>query len=141
MERPRPPLLEPAHCVPTAPSCAVGAQKKFTDLSGAAEHQGDLKSVVLHKMTMNSVQSTFPIALGLRITGVDDATFAQTGESYSTIALPNANSHTARTLQEDNTDLAYEFVSTTALNPRLHRNTLLTHHAPHAGAQVSRVHG
>ena len=59
-------------------------------------------------MTMNSVQSTFPIALGLRITGVDDATFAQTGESYSTIALPNANSHTARTLQEDNTDLAYE---------------------------------
>ena len=60
-------------------------------------------------MTMNSVQSTFPIALGLRITGVDDATFAQTGESYSTIALPNANSHTARTLQEDNTDLAYEF--------------------------------
>ena len=80
-----------------------------TDLSGAAEHQGDLKSVVLHKMTMNSVQSTFPIALGLRITGVDDQTFSQTGESYSTIALPNANSHTARTLQEDNTDLAYEF--------------------------------
>ena len=51
-----------------------------TDLSGAAEHQGDLKSVVLHKMTMNSVQSTFPIALGLRITGVDDQTFSQTGE-------------------------------------------------------------
>ena len=48
-------------------------------------------------------------ALGLRITGVDDATFSQTGESYSTIALPNANSHTARTLQEDNTDLVNAF--------------------------------
>ena len=102
---------------------------------------GDLKSVVLHKMTMSSQQSTFPVALGLRITGVDDQTFAQTGESYSTIALPNANSHTSRTLQEDNTDLAYEFVSTTALNPRVHRNTLLTHDAPHAGAQVPGLHG
>ena len=61
MERPRPPPLEPAHCVPTAPSCAVGAQKKFTDLSGAAEHQGDLKSVVLHKMAMSSQHSTFPV--------------------------------------------------------------------------------
>jgi hypothetical protein len=30
-------------------------------------------------------------------------------ESYSTIALPNANSHTARTLQEDNTDLVNAF--------------------------------
>ena len=40
---------------------------------------GDLKSVVLHKMTMSSQQSSFPVALGLRITGVDDATFAQTG--------------------------------------------------------------
>ena len=106
---PSPLPFEPARCAPTAPSCAVGAQKKFTDLSGSAEHQGDLKSVVLHKMTMSSQQSTFPVALGLRITGVDDCTFAQTGESYSTIALPNANSHTSRTLQEDNTDLAYEF--------------------------------
>lgn len=25
------------------------------------------------------------------------------------IAMPNADSHTARTLQEDNTELAYEF--------------------------------
>ena len=114
--------------MPTAPLCAVGAQKKFTDLSGAAEHQGDLKSVVLHKMTMNSVQSTFPIALGLRITGVDDQTFSQTGESYSTIALPNANSHTARTLQEDNTDLAYEFVSTAAVERT--RTQEHTAHAP-----------
>jgi len=40
---------------------------------------GDLKSVVLHKMTMSSQHSTFPVALGLRITGVDDCTFAQTG--------------------------------------------------------------
>ena len=44
----------------------------------------------------------------MRITGVDDATYSQTGESYSAICLPNANTHTERVLQEDNTDLAYE---------------------------------
>ena len=47
-------------------------------------------------------------ALGVRITGVDDATFSQTGEAYSTIALPATDSHTALTLQEDDTALAYE---------------------------------
>ena len=49
------------------------------DLGGSAENQGDLKSVVLHKMTLASQKSTFPIALGVRITGVDDATYSQTG--------------------------------------------------------------
>jgi len=59
-------------------------------------------------MTLASQKSTFPIALGVRITGVDDATFSQTGESYSMISMPNADSHNARVLQEDNTELAYE---------------------------------
>lgn len=78
------------------------------DLGGSAENQGDLKSVVLHKMTLAAHKSTFPIALGVRMTGVDDSCFSQTGESYSMIAMPNADSHNARTLQEDNTELAYE---------------------------------
>ena len=75
------------------------------DLGGSAENQGDLKSVVLHKMTLASQKSTFPIALGVRITGVDDATYSQTGESYSMISMPNADSHIPRVLQEDNTEL------------------------------------
>jgi len=79
------------------------------DLGGSAENQGDLKSVVLHKMTLAAHKSTFPIALGVRMTGVDDSCYSQTGESYSMIAMPNADSHNARTLQEDNTELAYEF--------------------------------
>ena len=37
-------------------------------------------------------------------------------ESYSAICLPNANTHTERVLQEDNTELAYEFVSSSLLN-------------------------
>ena len=56
-------------------------------------------------MTLDAHKSTFPIALGVRLTGVDDASFSQTGESYSMISMPNADSHNARVLQEDNTDL------------------------------------
>ena len=87
----------------------AAAQRKFLDLGGSAENQGDLRSVVLHKMTLGAQKSTFPIALGVRITGVDDKAFSQTGESYSMITMPNADSHQDRVLQEDNTELAYEF--------------------------------
>lgn len=88
---------------------AIFQQRRFVDLSGSAEPQGDLKSVVLHKLSQTAVKSTFPVSLGVRITGVDDAAFAQTGESYSTIAVPYADSHNERILQTDDTALAYEF--------------------------------
>ena len=58
---------------------AILQQRKFVDLQGTSEQQGDLKSIVLHKMALRSQQSTYPIALGVRISGVDDATFSQTG--------------------------------------------------------------
>ena len=108
---------------------AIFQQKKFTDLQGTAESQGDLKvtnttpfihipvilthsvraqSIVLHKMAISAQKNTFPVALGVRITGVDDATYSQTGEAYSTISLPSTDLHSARTLQEDDTALAYE---------------------------------
>jgi len=57
----------------------AAAQRKFMDLGGSAENQGDLRSVVLHKMTLAAHKSTFPIALGVRLTGVDDSTYSQTG--------------------------------------------------------------
>ena len=93
----------PAHCRVTA--FWRRAQRKFTDLSGTSEAQGDLKSIVLHKLEMVAQKSSFPVALGIRITGVDDSTFSQTGESYSAVALPNADTHISRTLQEDDTAL------------------------------------
>ena len=76
-----------------------------TDLQGNAESQGDLKSIVLHKMAISAQKNTFPVALGVRITGVDDSTFSQTGEAYSAISLPATDLHTARTLQEEDTAL------------------------------------
>ena len=74
-------------------------------MGGSAETAGDLKSVVLHKMTLAAHKSTFPIALGMRLTGVDDQSFSRTGECYSMIAMPHADSHKPRVLQEDNTEL------------------------------------
>lgn len=49
---------------------------------------GDLKSIVLHDMKITHVKSNFPVALGTRISGVDDCTFSSTGESFSTIGGP-----------------------------------------------------
>ena len=46
---------------------------------------GDLKSIVLHGMELNHVKSTFPMSLGARVTGVDDATFTATGEPFSSV--------------------------------------------------------
>ena len=40
---------------------SIFQQKKFTTLAGAAEAQGDLKSVVLHDLSVTGVSSTFPI--------------------------------------------------------------------------------
>ena len=118
---------------------SIFQQRKFTNLSGAADAQGDLKSIVLHNMEVTHVKSTFPCgmrhalclpecaqggtdswgsinphpvvrcalsaAVGARITGVDDKTFSSTGESYSTIVLPHAESTVAKKLQADDVSL------------------------------------
>jgi hypothetical protein len=88
---------------------AIFQSKKFTSLTGHAEGQGDLKSIVLHSMTVNHVSSTFPIALGARISGVDDSTFSSTGQPFSHVVLPKMESTSPRVIQQDDTALAYEF--------------------------------
>jgi hypothetical protein len=64
---------------------SIFQQKKFTSLDGSAEVQGDLKSMVLHDLSVTHVSSNFPISLGAKFTGVDDTTFSSTGEAYSLI--------------------------------------------------------
>lgn len=100
-----PSLTTRTHSPCHATSCV---QRKFTDLSGSTEAQGDLKSVVLHKLSIDAQKSTFPVAIGAKITGVDDATYSITGEAFSTVVLPHADSHTSQTLQADDVSLAYE---------------------------------
>lgn len=88
---------------------SIFQQKKYTSLDGSADNQGDLKSMVLHDLSVTHVSSNFPIALGAKVTGVDDTTFSSTGDSYSLIVLPNSSSPHPRTLQSDDVSLAYEF--------------------------------
>ena len=76
-------------------------QKQFTDLGGEAASHGDLKSVVLHAIEARSVQSSFPIALGTRITGVEEKYFSSVGSPFSMIVLPNQKSMSAVKLQEE----------------------------------------
>jgi len=64
-----------------------------------------VQSIVLHKLELSAQKSSFPTALGLRVTGVDDSTYSLTGDAYSAIAMPNADTHMSRTLQEDDTSL------------------------------------
>ncbi len=115
------PARRAAHCVRPFPPCGRRAQRKFLDLGGSAENQGDLRSVVLHKMTLGAQKSTFPIALGVRMTGVDDKAFAKTGESYSMITMPNADSHQSRVLQEDNTELVKPLTNSNINTPQTPR--------------------
>jgi hypothetical protein len=59
------------------------------------------QSVVLHKIEATSVKSTFPLALGVNITGVDAATFGITGEAFSAVVLPDQSSTSTQLLQKD----------------------------------------
>lgn len=88
---------------------AMLQQRKFTSLSGEGEAQGDLQSVVLHDLTATQVSSTFPIALGAKITGVDNITYASTGEPYSMVILPKCTNTQPKVLQKDDVSVAYSF--------------------------------
>jgi len=101
---------KPLMWAPTAASTKkILQQSKYTDLAGSQERTGDLKSVVLHKITLDEVKSTFPVSTGLRITGVDENTFSSTGEAFSTIVMPKHSSTAPKVLQEDDVAAAYAF--------------------------------
>ena len=90
---------------------AIFQQRQFTDLSGAAIQRGDLKNTVLHSVQSKAIKSTFPLSLGVDITGVDAQTFSHTGQSYSQIVLPRVDTTVERTLQEDDPQVAYDFMA------------------------------
>lgn len=83
--------------------------RKFTSLDGSTENSGDLKAVVLHNLEVKHTKSTFPVALGTRVSAVDDCTFSAIGEAFSTVVLPRSENATVRTLQADDVSLCYEF--------------------------------
>ena len=63
----------------------------------------------MHELSVASHQNTFPLAVGARVTGVDDQAYSLTGDAYSHIVAPQSSTHTGRLLQKDDVSLAYEF--------------------------------
>ena len=63
-----------------------------SELSGNPDDdaRADIKNVILHNVTLESVGSTFPISLGVDISGVEGRSFTRTGNQYATIVPPRA---------------------------------------------------
>lgn len=91
---------------PTQEALAAMFQKaKYTNLKGNMENKGDLKSVILHSVSVKAVQSDFPFAIGAKITGVDESTFTRSGKAFSAVFMPKESSHAHRVLQKDNVEV------------------------------------
>lgn len=88
---------------------SIYKQAQFVDLSGEQARNGDLKSVVLHSISAESVKSTFPFSLGTKITGVEENHFSSIGAPYSTVVMPNSETHVPKKLADENTEVAYAF--------------------------------
>lgn len=84
--------------------------KQFVSLSGAEQMQGDLSSVIVHSVSAVAARSSFPVALGAKITGVDETTFSGTGNSYSMIVMPGKTDST-QVLQRDDVSIARDFAA------------------------------
>lgn len=83
-------------------------QRRFVSLNGSSAMQGNLKSVIVHKVSANHVRSTFPVSVGSTITGVDETYFSSIGKPFSMITTPGG--HNSRVdLQKDDVSVAYEF--------------------------------
>lgn len=90
---------------------AIYQPKQYVNLSGQHEPTGDIKSVVVHSIEARSVSSTFPIALGAEITGVDRKYYSSIGSAYSMVTLPNQKSASPTVLQKEDPRVAYDFAA------------------------------
>ena len=95
----------------TAQLEAIFKNSQFVNLKGETMRTGDLRNTVLHSVTAKQIKSSFPISLGCNITGVDPLTYSHIGAAYSTIVLPNADNNNERVLQNDDPQIAYDFMA------------------------------
>lgn len=98
--------------------------RQFTDLSGNTAPHGDLTSTVIHGVDATSVSSSFPIQLGVKITGVDNSTYSSKGESYGMVIPSKASSEIPKELQKDDVSMAMSFANAF---PGYNANNLWTH--------------
>ena len=88
---------------------SIFKQVRFLDLSGNTKSTGDLSSTVLHSVDATGIKSTFPIQLGVKVTGVENKSFSSIGVPYSMIAMSHASSNIPIELQKEDVTVAYDF--------------------------------
>ena len=83
-------------------------QSKFVSLDGRTEKLGNMNSVVVHSIEASNWHSDFPIALGVKISGVENLTFASTGSPFSMVVYPGSHetSGSWKSLQENDVSVA-----------------------------------
>ena len=80
---------------------AIFKQRKFTGIDGKTDMVGDLRTVVLHQVDAGHTKSTFPVALGASITGVDKVFYSSTGKAHSLVTPPHVDTSASTVLQQD----------------------------------------
>jgi len=88
---------------------AILRQPRFQNLQGDVSTEGDLRSILLHKMSLHEVGSNWPLSIGTRITGVDNDTFTLNGSRFATVVPPDTYNSNTRVLQEDDITTARSF--------------------------------
>ena len=83
-------------------------QHKFVSLDGRTKPLGNMNSVVIHSIKASNWHSTFPMALGVKVSGVENKTFSSTGSPYSMVVYPGSHETAGnwKTLQENDVGLA-----------------------------------
>lgn len=110
---------------------AILQQEQFTDLNGGMEALGDLKSVCLHHVRMTNGCSSIPVAVGLRITGIEETVFSPTAQKFAAI-LPENAINQSKVLEQGDKKETHIFSNKF---PGYTANNLATRHVHHVPSQ------
>jgi hypothetical protein len=85
-------------------------KEQFTDLNGTKKPCGDLRSVVLHHVKLTNACSNIPVAVGLRMTGIEEKVFSPTAQKFAAI-LPENAINQSRVLDHSDKSSTHTFAS------------------------------
>lgn len=85
-------------------------KEQFTDLNGSKKPCGDLSSVVLHHVRLSNACSNIPVAVGLKMTGIEENVFSPTAQRFAAI-LPENAINQSRVLEHSDKSSTQTFAS------------------------------
>ena len=116
---------------------SIFKQMRFLDLSGNTKSTGDLASTVLHSVDAINLKSTFPIQLGIKVTGVENKAFSSIGVPYSLITMSNASSNIPIELQKEDVSVGRPAADLFPQFPASFAPLIFTHSPTHSLTPLS----